>query len=93
LCPPPPTKHPHTQLGFEEDETYKQAADKTVKLAKQLELEVNVADVEELSKSHGPKLLNEDLMELGAAKVREQTEAEDEYELAEKHDASTRRNW
>jgi hypothetical protein len=55
-----------------------------VKLAKQLELEVNVADVEELSKSHGPKLLNEDLMELGAAKVTEQTEAEDEDELVEK---------
>jgi hypothetical protein len=47
-----------------------------VKLAEQLELEVNFADVEELIKSHGAELSNEDLIELEAAKVAEQTEDE-----------------
>jgi hypothetical protein len=62
--------------GFEKDETHQEAADTIVKLAEQLELEVDVADVEELLESHGAELSNEDLMELEAAKVAEQTEDE-----------------
>jgi hypothetical protein len=45
-----------------------------VKIAEQLKLEVDVADVEELLESHGAELSNEDLMELEATKVAEQTE-------------------
>jgi hypothetical protein len=68
----------HSFKGFEKDETYEEVADKTVKLAEQLELEVDVADVEELIEFHGAELSTEDLMELEAVKVAEQTEAEDE---------------
>jgi hypothetical protein len=69
--------------GFEKDETHQEAADTIVKLAEQLKLEVDVADVEELLESHGPELSNEDLMELEAAKVAEQTEAEAEDQPVE----------
>ncbi|CAM2120016.1 unnamed protein product [Caretta caretta] len=69
--------------GFEKDETYEEVADEIVKLAEQLELEVDVGDVDELIESHGAELSNEDLMELEAAKVKEQTEAEDEVEEVE----------
>jgi hypothetical protein len=54
-----------------------------VRLAEQLEVEDDVADVEELIESHGAELSNEDLMELEAAKVAEQTEAEAEDEPVE----------
>jgi hypothetical protein len=47
-----------------------------MKLAEQLELEADFADVEELIESHVAELSNEDLMELEAAKVAQQTEDE-----------------
>jgi hypothetical protein len=43
LCP----QFVHRFKGFEKDETYEEVADKIMKLAEQLELEVDVADVEE----------------------------------------------
>jgi hypothetical protein len=79
LCP----QFVHSFKGFEKDETYEEVADKIVKLAEQLELEVDVADDEELIESHEAQLSNEDLMELEAAKVAEQTEAEAEDEPVE----------
>jgi EAL domain-containing protein (putative c-di-GMP-specific phosphodiesterase class I) len=42
--------------GFEKDETHQEAADTIVKLAEQLKMEVDVADVEELLESHGAEL-------------------------------------
>jgi hypothetical protein len=69
--------------GFEKDKTHQEVADTIVKLAEQLKLEVDVADVEELLESHGAELSNEDLMELEAAKVAKQTEAEAEDEPVE----------
>jgi hypothetical protein len=60
-----------------------EVGDKIVRLAEQLELEVDVADVEELIESRGVELSNEDLMELEAAKVAEQTAAEAEDEPVE----------
>jgi hypothetical protein len=63
--------------------THQEVADTIVKLAEQLKLEVDVADVEELLESHGAELSNKDLMDLEAAKVAEQTEAEAEDEPVE----------
>jgi hypothetical protein len=60
-----------------------EVADKILKLAEQPELEVDVTDVEELIESHGAELSNGNLMELEAAKVSEQTEAEAEDEPVE----------
>ncbi|XP_051790420.1 tigger transposable element-derived protein 1 isoform X1 [Erpetoichthys calabaricus] len=54
--------------GFEKDETYEGVADKIVKLAEELDLEVDKNDVEELIESHGEELTDEDLLELEAAK-------------------------
>lgn len=73
----------HSFKGFEKDRTYEEVADEIVKLAEQLELEIDVGDVDEFIESHGAELSNEDLMELEAAKVKEQTEAEDEVEVVE----------
>jgi hypothetical protein len=50
--------------------------DNTVKLAKQLESEVDANDVEELTESHRNRLSNKDLIDLEAAKVAEATQAE-----------------
>jgi hypothetical protein len=61
----------------------KEVTVKIVKLAEQVELEVDVADVDELVKSHGAELSNEDMMELEAVKVAEWTDAEAEDEPAE----------
>lgn len=62
----------------EGDETYKEVTGKIVKLAAQLRLNVDADGVEELIRSHGAELSNEDLIELEAAKV-----AEEEEETAE----------
>jgi hypothetical protein len=51
-----------------------------VKLVRQLELEVDVVNVDELSESHGAESTNEDPMELEAGKGAEQIEAEAEDE-------------
>jgi hypothetical protein len=56
--------------GFEKDETF-EVSEKIVKLAKQLELEVDEHDVEELIGSHAEQLYNADHIELEAAKVAE----------------------
>jgi hypothetical protein len=50
----------HSSKGFEKYETHQEVADTIVKLAEQLKLEVDVADVEELLESHGNELSNED---------------------------------
>jgi hypothetical protein len=54
LCP----QFVHSFKGFEKDETHQEVADTIVKLAEQLTLEVDVdvADVEELLESHGAEL-------------------------------------
>jgi hypothetical protein len=50
--------------GFKKDEMFEEVSEKIVKLAKQLELEVDEHDVEELIDSHAEQLSNADLIEL-----------------------------
>jgi hypothetical protein len=73
-----PPVHIHL-WGSDKDKTYEEVADKTAKLVKQPELEVDVSHVE----SHGAELSNKDLKKLEEAKVTEQTDAETKDEAAE----------
>jgi hypothetical protein len=57
--------------------------DKIVRLAEQLESEVDANDVEELTESHGNELSNENLIDLEAAKVAEATQTEASQEPEE----------
>uniref|UniRef100_A0A8C9SKK2 HTH CENPB-type domain-containing protein n=1 Tax=Scleropages formosus TaxID=113540 RepID=A0A8C9SKK2_SCLFO len=67
--------------GFEKDETCEEVAEKILKLAEQLELDVDGNDLEEWIESHGQELTSEDLLELEATKVAEiQAEASKEPE-------------
>jgi hypothetical protein len=65
----------HSFKHFEEDESFEDLANKIVKFAEGLELEVDTAVVKELPDARGAELTNEELMELEAAgdKVQENT--------------------
>ncbi|EMP31440.1 Proteasome assembly chaperone 1 [Chelonia mydas] len=60
----------HSFKGFKKDETYEEVADEIVKLAEQLQLEVDVDDVDEIIESHEAELSNEDLMEFRSSKSK-----------------------
>ncbi|XP_068959389.1 tigger transposable element-derived protein 1-like isoform X2 [Petaurus breviceps papuanus] len=60
--------------GFDKDETLREVSNKIVKLKQELEIKMDENDVEELIKSHGGELSNEDLIELLAAKIEEEEE-------------------
>lgn len=57
--------------GFEKDVAYEEEIDKISKIAKQLDLQLDGGDVEELIQFNGAELSNDDLMELGAVKFTE----------------------
>ncbi|XP_006635468.2 tigger transposable element-derived protein 1-like [Lepisosteus oculatus] len=79
LCP----QFVHGFRGFDKDAAFKEVANKIVKLAQGLELEVDVVDIEGLIQSHAEELSSEDLMELEAQRLAEEAKEEDHEPVEE----------